>query len=46
MAETAPELSGMFELFTDPSVADPLGRDLGFARMVRLSPLAPVPDAC
>lgn len=25
---------------------DPVGTDLGFARMLRVSPLAPVPDAC
>jgi hypothetical protein len=25
---------------------DPVGADLGFARMLRVSPLVPVPDAC
>lgn len=34
------------ELFTDPLPSDPLGQDLGHARMLRVSPLVPVPDHC
>lgn len=34
------------ELFTDPIPPDPLGQDLGHARMLRVSPLVPVPDQC
>jgi hypothetical protein len=34
------------ELFTDPIPSDPLGQNLGHARMLRVSPLAPVPDQC
>lgn len=34
------------ELFTDPIPPDPLGQNLGHARMLRVSPLAPVPDQC
>jgi hypothetical protein len=34
------------ELFTDPLPPDPLGQDLGHARMLRVSPLVPVPDQC
>jgi hypothetical protein len=34
------------ELFTGPAEEDPFGADLGNARMLRVSPLAPVPDAC
>lgn len=34
------------ELFTDPPLSDPLGQNLGHARILRVSPLAPVPDAC
>jgi hypothetical protein len=34
------------ELFTDPIPPDPLGQDLGHARMLRVSPLVPVPDRC
>ena len=33
-------------LFTDPIGSDPLGRELGHARALRVSPLIPVPDAC
>jgi hypothetical protein len=34
------------ELFTDPIPPDPLGQSLGHARMLRVSPLIPVPDQC
>jgi hypothetical protein len=34
------------ELFTNPAEEDPFGADLGNARTLRVSPLAPVPDAC
>ncbi|HEY6803382.1 MAG TPA: hypothetical protein VI306_07370 [Pyrinomonadaceae bacterium] len=34
------------EFFTDPIPPDPLGDDLGLARMLRVSPLVPVPDSC
>lgn len=34
------------ELFTDPLPPDPLGQNLGHARMLRVSPLVPVPDRC
>ena len=34
------------EMFADPSERDPLGERLGHARMLRISPLATVPDAC
>jgi hypothetical protein len=34
------------ELFTDPIPPDPLGQNLGHARMLRVSPLVPVPDQC
>lgn len=34
------------ELFTDPLPPDPLGQSLGHARMLRVSPLVPVPDQC
>jgi hypothetical protein len=34
------------EMFGDPFEQDPLGDRLGHARILRISPLAPVPDAC
>lgn len=34
------------EMFADPPEEDPLGDRLGHARILRISPLAPVPDAC
>ena len=34
------------ELFADPPEEDPLGADLGKGRLLRVSPLVPVPDAC
>jgi hypothetical protein len=46
LPDDAPLTTLAVELFTDPTVADPLGRELGHARMLRVSPLIPVPDAC
>jgi hypothetical protein len=34
------------EIFQEPPEATPLGARLGQARMLRISPLVPVPDAC
>lgn len=34
------------EMFADPPEQDPLGDRLGQARILRISPLIPVPDAC
>ena len=34
------------EIFTDPVEEDPLGARLGHGRILRISSLAPVPDAC
>jgi len=34
------------EMFADPKEPDPLGDRLGHARILRISPLVPVPDAC
>jgi hypothetical protein len=34
------------ELFADPSIGDPVGRELGHARMLRVSPLISVADSC
>jgi len=34
------------EVFADPRESDPLGDRLGHARLLRISPLVPVPDAC
>jgi hypothetical protein len=34
------------ELLADPDELDPLGDRLGYARMLRISPLVSVPDAC
>jgi hypothetical protein len=34
------------ETFADPPETDPLGDRLGHARILRISPLIPVPDAC
>ena len=34
------------ELFQEPAEEDPLGADLGKGRLLRVSPLVPVPDAC
>ena len=29
-----------------PEIEDPLGKHLGHARILRVSPLVPIPDAC
>jgi hypothetical protein len=34
------------EMFADPKEIDPLGDRLGHARILRISPLVPVPDTC
>lgn len=34
------------EFHTDPEIEGPLGKNLGHARMLRVSPLIAVPDAC
>jgi hypothetical protein len=34
------------EFHTEPDIDDPLGKNLGHARMLRVSPLIAVPDAC
>ena len=50
LPEDAPLTALAVELFSnssDPDPApDPVGADLGFARILRVSPLAPVPEAC
>lgn len=46
LPEDTPLTTLAVELFTDPIPPDPLGQDLGHARMLRVSPLAPVPDQC
>jgi hypothetical protein len=46
LPDDAPLTTLAVELFTDPIGPDPLGRELGHARMLRVSPLIPVPDAC
>jgi len=34
------------EFYTDPEVDDPVGSELGSARLMRASTLVPVPEAC
>jgi hypothetical protein len=34
------------EVFGDPPIDEPLGGELGRGRLLRISPLVPVPDAC
>jgi hypothetical protein len=46
LPDDAPLTTLAVELFREPRVEDPVGTDLGFARMLRISTLAPVPDAC
>ncbi len=46
LPEDTPLTTLAVELFTDPLPPDPLGQDLGHARMLRVSPLVPVPDQC
>jgi hypothetical protein len=33
-------------VFEEPVEEDPLGADLGNGRLLRVSPLVPVPEAC
>jgi len=42
----APLTTLVVELHTEPEIDDPLGTQLGHARMLRVSPLIPVPEAC
>ncbi len=42
----APLTTLVVEFHTEPEIADPLGQQLGQARMLRVSPLIAVPDAC
>jgi hypothetical protein len=46
LPEDAPLTALAAELFAEPLEADPLGADLGNGRLLRVSPLVPVPDAC
>lgn len=46
LPENTPLTTIAVELFTDPIPPDPLGESLGHARMLRVSPLIPVPDEC
>ena len=46
LPDDAPLTTLAVEFFSDPIGDDPLGRELGHARMLRVSPLNPVPDAC
>ena len=46
LADESPLTAMAVEFFTAPEVPDPLGTDLGKARMLRASPLVPVPNAC
>jgi len=46
LAADAPLTTLVVEFQTEPEIEDPLGRNLGHARMLRVSPLVPVPDAC
>ena len=46
LPEDAPLTALAAELFTEPREEDPLGADLGNGRLLRVSPLVPVPDAC
>ena len=42
----APLTTLVVEFHTEPDIDDPLGKHLGHARMLRVSPLIAVPDAC
>ena len=46
LADDTPLTAMAVEFFTAPEVSDPLGRELGAARTLRMSPLVPIPDAC
>jgi hypothetical protein len=46
LSADAPLTALVVEFHTEPEIRDPLGANLGHARMLRVSPLVPVPDAC
>jgi hypothetical protein len=46
LASNTPLTALAAEMFGDPFEQDPLGNRLGHARILRISPLAPVPDVC
>jgi hypothetical protein len=46
LPQDAPLTVLALEMFADPPEADPLGSRLGQERILRTSPLAPVPNAC
>ena len=46
LPDDAPLTAMAVEFFTAPEVFDPLGRELGQARLLRASALVAVPDAC
>ena len=46
LADAAPLTALVAEFHTQPEIEDPLGTRLGHARMLRVSPLVPIPDAC
>ena len=46
LPDDAPLTAMAVEFHTAPEVADPLGAELGQARLLRASALVPVPDAC
>jgi hypothetical protein len=46
LADSAPLTALVVEFHTQPEIEDPLGTHLGHARMLRVSPLVPIPDAC
>ena len=46
LAADAPLTALVVEFQTEPEIEDPLGKNLGHARMLRVSPLVPVPAAC
>ena len=42
----APLTALVVEVHRNPDFADPVGAELGHARLLRTSPLVPVPDVC
>jgi hypothetical protein len=46
LPDDAPLTALVVEVHTQPEFEDPLGRDLGHARLLRASPLVAVPDVC
>ena len=46
LAADAPLTALVVEFHAEPEIDDPLGTQLGHARMLRVSPLVPVPEAC